>query len=79
VLPRIKRGADQRYKEFKAVAFYDHEMAHRLVSVTRGTARRRPADASGCGADRLRVGGLPVGNIDGGPWIIGQIVAGVFR
>ena len=76
VLPRIKRGADQRYKEFKAVAFYDHEMEHRLVSVTRGDCQaagrlmRRDAGRIGFGLADYRVG-----NIDGGPWIIGQIVA----
>jgi hypothetical protein len=76
VLPRIKRGADQRYKEFKAVAFYDHEMEHRLVSVTRGDCQaagrlmRRDAGRIGFGSADYRVG-----NIDGGPWIIGQIVA----
>lgn len=73
-LPRIKRGADQRYKEFKAVMFYDQEMHHRLVSVTRGDCQvagrlmRRDAWRIGFGSADYRVG-----NIDGGPWIIGQI------
>jgi len=70
----VKRGADQRYKEFKAVAFYDHEMEHRLVSVTRGDCQaagrlmRRNALRIGFGSADYRVG-----NIDGGPWIIGQV------
>jgi hypothetical protein len=69
-----KRGANQRYKEFKAVMFYDHTMDHRLVSVTlkdcdeAGRLMRRDAGRIGFGAADYRVG-----NIDGGPWIIGQI------
>ena len=35
-LPPRKSGADQRYKEFKIVAFYDETQEHRLVSGTRG-------------------------------------------
>jgi len=75
-LRRMKRGADQRYKEFKAVAFYDHEMEHRWVAVTRGDCQaagrlmRRAAWQIGFGSADYRVG-----NIDGGPWIMGQIVA----
>jgi len=73
-LGRIKPGADQRYKEFKAVSFYDHEMEHRQVSVTRGNCQaagrlmRRDAGRIGFALADYRVG-----NIDGGPWIIGQI------
>ena len=75
-LTRIKRGADQRYKEFKAVAFYDQEMEHRWVSVTRGdcqaAGRLMRRDAGRIG---FRSADYRVGNIDGGPWIIGQVVA----
>jgi hypothetical protein len=73
-LPPRKKGADQRYKEFKAVMFYDQEMKHRVVSVTSGNCdeagrlMRRDAGRIGFGAAESRVG-----NIDGGPWIIGQI------
>jgi len=73
-LTRIKRGVDQRYKEFKAVTFYDQDMKHRLVSVTRGDCQaagrlmRRDAWRIGLGSADYRVG-----NIDGGVWIIGQI------
>ena len=73
-LTRVKRGADQRYKEFKAVMFYDHFMEHRWVSVTRGNCQeagrlmRRDSRRIGFGEADFRVG-----NIDGGPWIIGQI------
>jgi hypothetical protein len=73
-LRRIKPGADQRYKEFKAVTFYDQDIKHRLVSVTRGDCQaagrlmRRDAWRIGFGSADYRVG-----NVDGGPWIIGQI------
>jgi hypothetical protein len=73
-LPPRKKGADQRYKEFKAVMFYDQTMEHRQVSVTSkncdeaGRLMRRDAGRIGFAAADDRVG-----NIDGGPWIIGQI------
>jgi hypothetical protein len=75
LLPR-KAGADQRYKEFKLVTFYDERAEHRLVSVTRhnhhAAGRLMRRDGARCGffnADqRLAV-------IDGGPWIINQIQA----
>ena len=35
-LPARKAGADQKYKEFKIVAYYDETQTHRLVSGTRG-------------------------------------------
>jgi len=34
-LAAVKRGADQRYKQFYVTAFYDQEQRHRLVGVTR--------------------------------------------
>jgi hypothetical protein len=73
-LPPRKCGSDQRYKEFKAVMFYDHTMKHRIVSVTRknceeaGRIMQRNAERIDFEAADDRVG-----NIDGGPWIIGQI------
>lgn len=72
--PPIKRGADQRYKEFKAVMFYDQEMERRQVSATSGNCdsagrlMSRDAWRLGFGAADERVG-----NIDGGPWIMNQI------
>src|SRR5690606_3832873 len=73
-LPRVKRGADQRYKEAKAVAFYDHTMDQRLVSVPMGNCkeagrlmRRDAARLAFARADER------VADIDGGPWIINQI------
>src|SRR2546423_2874228 len=35
-LRRVKRGADQRYKEFKIVTYYDEPKHHRLVLGTKG-------------------------------------------
>jgi hypothetical protein len=35
-LPRLKAGADQKYKEFKIIAYYDDTQAHRVVLGTRG-------------------------------------------
>jgi hypothetical protein len=70
----VRKGADQRYKEFKAVMFYDQTMEHRLVSVTRGDCQvlgrmmRRDAERIGFydAAERI-------GNIDGGPWARNQV------
>lgn len=73
-LPPVKRGSDQRYKEFKAVMFYDHDLTHRQMAATRGDC-----DAAGrlMSRDAWRLGfaaaDMRVGNIDGGPWIINQI------
>lgn len=73
-LSRLKPGADQRYKEFKAVAFYDHTMDHRLVSVTKGDCHEA-GNLMRRDAERIEfaLAAERVGNIDGGPWIIGQI------
>lgn len=35
-LPPARAGADQKYKEFKIVAYYDEDQSHRHVAVTRG-------------------------------------------
>ena len=40
-LSRRKKGADERYKEFKLVQFHDENMEHRLVSVTRKPCEER--------------------------------------
>ena len=78
-LPRARAGADQAFKEFKLVAFYDEPGEHRLVSVTRqdhreaGRLMRR--DGGRCGffdADPAR-GDQRVAVVDGGPWIANQI------
>ena len=73
-MPPKKAGADQGYKEFKIVAFYDETQDHRLVSGTRGDCEaagrlmRREAGRIHLGraAERVR-------NLDGSPWIEDQI------
>ena len=73
-LPPPKAGADQRYKEFKAVTFYDQTLDHRLVSVTKGDCQtlgrlmRRDAERIGFYDARQRIG-----NIDGSPWARNQV------
>jgi hypothetical protein len=73
-LPRARRGADQRYKEFKVVTYYDQEQEHRHVSVTRGDHEvagqlmRRDA-----GRIRLAAVDDKVALVDGAPWIVNQI------
>jgi hypothetical protein len=73
-LAKAKRGADQRYKEFKIVTHYDQAREHRLVSVTKGNHQaagqllRRDAARIGLdGADDK------VGLVDGASWIKNQI------
>ena len=70
----MKRGANQHYKEFKIVAFYDETQKHRLVSGTRGNheaagrlMRREAARI------RLDLADEKVGNVDGSPWIRNQV------
>jgi len=73
-LPPRKSGADQSYKEFKIIAFYDETQDHRLVCGTRGDCEvagrlmRREA-----GRIRLDLADEKVGNVDGSPWIRNQI------
>jgi hypothetical protein len=73
-LPSPKRGADQAYKEFKIVTFYDQDMRHRLVSTTQGNheaaGRLMRRDARRLG---LREAQEKVGNVDGASWIRNQI------
>jgi hypothetical protein len=73
-LPPLKAGADQHYKEFKIVAYYDETQEHRLVSGTRGDHEaagrlmRREA-----GRIALDLADEKVGNVDGSPWIRNQV------
>jgi hypothetical protein len=73
-LPPKKRGADQGYKEFKIVAYYDETQEHRLVCGTRGDHEeagrwmRRQASRI-----RLDLADQKVGNVDGSPWIRNQV------
>jgi hypothetical protein len=74
-LPAAKAGADQKYKEFKIVAYYDETQEHRLVAGTRGDCdvagrlmRRQAARL------RLDQADEKIGNVDGAPWIRNQVV-----
>jgi hypothetical protein len=73
-LPARKSGADQHYKEFKIIAFYDETQDHRLVCGTRGDCEvagrlmRREA-----GRVQLDRADEKVGNVDGSPWIRNQV------
>jgi hypothetical protein len=73
-LPAPKAGADQKYKEYKIVAYYDETQAHRLVNGTRGDCdvagrlMRRQASRI-----RLDQADEKVGNVDGSPWIRNQV------
>ena len=73
-LPRAKAGADQKYKEFKIVAYYSEGQEHRHVAVTRedcaaaGRLMRRDA-----GRLRLDLADEKVANVDGADWIRNQI------
>jgi len=73
-LPAAKPGADQKYKEFKIVAYYDETQKHRLVNGTRGDCdvagrlMRREA-----GRIHLDQADEKIGNVDGSPWIRNQV------
>jgi hypothetical protein len=73
-LATFKPGADQKYKEFKIIAYYDETQDHRLVSGTRGDCNvagrlmRREAARI-----RLDQADEKVGNVDGSPWIRNQV------
>jgi hypothetical protein len=73
-LAALKPGADQKYKEFKIIAYYDETQEHRVVSGTRGNChvagrlmRREAARIRFDQADEK------VGNVDGSPWIRNQV------
>jgi hypothetical protein len=73
-LPTLKAGADQKYKEFKIIAYYDETQDHRLVCGTRGDCTvagrlmRREA-----GRIHFDQADEKVGNVDGSPWIANQV------
>ncbi len=73
-LARAKEGADQSYKEFKIVTFYDDTQKHRLVGVTRGdcevAGRLMRRDA---GRIRLDQADDKVAVVDGADWIKNQM------
>jgi hypothetical protein len=73
-LAALKPGADQKYKEFKIIAYYDERQEHRVVSGTRGDCnvagrlmRREAARIGFAHADEK------VGNVDGSAWIRNQV------
>lgn len=73
-LPARKTGADQAYKEFKMVAFYDEEQDRRYVAGTSGdhsvAGRMMQRMATQI---RLTEAQEKIGNVDGSPWIRNQI------
>ena len=73
-LPPRKAGADQRYKEFKVIAYYDEGQEHRLVLGTRGdhavAGRLMRREAARI---RLDLADEKVGNVDGSPWIRNEV------
>jgi hypothetical protein len=73
-LPSLRPGADQRYKEFKIIAYYDESQQHRLVCGTRGD-HRVAGRLMRQQAARIRLDQADdkVGNVDGAPWIRSQV------
>jgi hypothetical protein len=73
-LPARKTGADQSYKEFKVVTFYDEEQERRYVAGTSGdhaiAGRMMQRMATQI---RLTEAEEKIGNVDGSPWIRNEI------
>ena len=73
-LAPAKRGADQRYKEFKVVTYYDESGTHQHVSVTRGNHQKAGwlmrRNACRIKLDRAD---QKVANVDGADWIRNQM------
>jgi hypothetical protein len=73
-LPRAKAGADNVYKEFRVVTFYDETQQHCQVAATRGNheaaGRLLQREATRL---RLRQAQEKVANVDGAPWIRNQL------
>jgi hypothetical protein len=73
-LPPLRKGADQSWKEFKLVYFYDEDLEHQHVAVTHlnhqaaGRLMRREADRLG-----FRKAAERIANVDGAPWIREQL------
>ena len=71
---RRHRGADQSYKEFKIVTFYDQERKHRLVSVTGGNHRQAARlMRKGACLIKLRQAAERAAIVDGASWIAHRI------
>jgi hypothetical protein len=73
-LAPAKRGADQSYKEFKLVTYYDESGEHQHVSVTQGNhqAAGRLMRRDACRI-KLDQADEKVANVDGADWIRNQI------
>jgi len=73
-LPPLRKGAEQAWKEFKVVYFYDEDLQHQHVAVTHqnhkaaGRLMRREADRLD-----FRRASQRVANVDGAPWIREQL------
>lgn len=73
-LPPLRKGADQAWKEFKLVYFYDELLKHQHVAVTyqnhaaAGRLMRREADRL-----EFRQASQRIANVDGAPWIREQL------
>ena len=73
-LPPLRKGADQAWKEFKVVYFYDEDLQHQHVAVTHqnheaaGRLLRREADRLD-----FRQASERIANVDGAPWIREQL------
>ena len=73
-LPPLRPGADQGWKEFKVLYFYDEELRHQHVAVTHqnhqaaGRLLRREANRL-----EFRQAGERIANVDGAPWIREQL------
>jgi hypothetical protein len=73
-LPPLRQGADQAWKEFKIVYFYDEDLRHQHVAVTHlnhraaGRLMRQEADRLDFRRAQERVA-----NVDGAPWIREQL------
>jgi hypothetical protein len=70
----LRKGADQSWKEFKIVYFYDEEVKRQHVAVTHlnhvaaGRLMRREADRL-----EFRKASERIANVDGAPWIRDQL------
>jgi hypothetical protein len=73
-LPPLRKGANQAWKEFKVVYFYDENLRHQHVAVTHlnhraaGRLMRREADRLD-----FRRASQRIANVDGAPWIREQL------
>ena len=73
-LPARKTGADQPYKEFKVVTFYDEKQERRYVAGTSGDHTRAGQMMQRMATQiRLTEAQEKIGNVDGSPWIRNEI------